>query len=385
MATGNVLVYFSQFGEPMQTHHKIVLDLAAKAIAKIKGYDFGGRYDPARHYRGPLYFVPDDTVLLNEASRLGIRSPNDLYGGVVPHLFAKTKAVTHGLVDRHAERPVGWCSAFAERVREIVLPGYTVFCNRDARIAASRMLPRGPIRLKKPASDSGRDQTVVTTWNEFEAVLEKVVDDAMPTYGLVLEENLRQVRTLSIGEIAVASLRLSYHGMQRTVTDNVGQPVYGGSDLVCVRGGWEALDRLPMLPEVRAAVAAARRYDAATAEFPGFTASRRNYDVALGIGVEDRQRSGVLEPSWRVGGASSAELAALTAFDRDPSLQIAVASHVEEYGPVCRAPADAVVQFEGDDPEAGPLLRYTIVTPQDHLRRKVWPLRQSQSGLVVPA
>jgi Protein of unknown function (DUF3182) len=282
MARGVVVVYFSRFGKPLQWHHKVVLDLVAKAIAKIKGYEFGGHYDPEYHYSGPLFFVPDDTLLLDEAARLGIRSSNDLYGGVVPHLFAKTKAITHGLIDRRAERPLGWSAAFAERVRDIVLPGFTVFSNRDARVAAGRMLARGPIRVKKPLSASGKDQTVVTTLNELDAELEKVSADEMATYGLVLEENLRQVKTLSIGEVAVGGLRISYHGTQRIVRDNEGQPVYGGSDLVCVRGGWESLDALPMSPEVRAAVVAARRYDAATEELPGFTASRRNYDVAQG-------------------------------------------------------------------------------------------------------
>ena len=252
MASGNVVIYFSRFGKPLQTHHKVVLDLAAKTIAKIKGYDFGGNYEPARGYPGPLYFVPDDTLVLNEALRIGVRSPNDLYGGVVPYLFTKTKAITHGLVDRCAERPLGWCSAFSERVRKIVLPGYTVFSDHDARVAAGRLLTRGPVRLKKPASASGRDQTVVATLNELDAALEKISEDEMATYGLVLEENLRRVRTLSIGEIAVGSVRISYHGTQRTVRDNEGRPVYGGSDLVCVRGGWEALDALPMGPEVHA-------------------------------------------------------------------------------------------------------------------------------------
>jgi hypothetical protein len=80
----------------------------------------------------------------------------------------------------------------------------------------------------------------------------------------------------------------------------------------------------------------------------------------------------VLEPSWRVGGASSAELAALATFARNPSVKIVRASHFEEYGEGRRAPADAIVEFQGDDPEAGPLLRYTIVTPQDQqLRQKV--------------
>ncbi len=188
---------------------------------------------------------------------------------------------------------------------------------------------------------------------------------APPAGGLVLEENLRRVRTLSVGEVAVGSFRISYHGTQRTVADNEGRPVYGGSELVCVRGGWEVLDALPMSAEVRAAVAAARRYDQATEEFHGFTASRRNYDVAQGIGADGWPQSGVLEPSWRVGGASSA-------FARDPSLEIVRASHVEEYGESHRAPVDAMVEFQGDDPEAGPLLRYTIVTPQDQqLRQKI--------------
>jgi len=69
---------------------------------------------------------------------------------------------------------------------------------------------------------------------------------------------------------------------------------------------------------------------------------------------DGRPRSGVLEPSWRVGGASSAELGALAAFARDPSLRIVGASHVEEYGKGCRAPTGAIVDFQGDDPEAGP-------------------------------
>src|SRR5262249_48965007 len=159
------------------------------------------------------------------------------------------------------------------------------------------------------------------------------------------------VRTLSVGEVAIGNLRISYYGTQRTVADNEGRQVYGGSDLVCVRGGWEGLDALPMSPQGRAAVVAARRYAEATEGVPGFAASRRNYDVAQGIGADGWPQSGVLEPSWRVGGASSAELAAFAAFARDPSLEIVGASHVEEYGEGRRAPTDAIVKFQGDDPE----------------------------------
>jgi hypothetical protein len=66
-----------------------------------------------------------------------------------------------------------------------------------------------------------------------------------------------------------------------------------------------------------------------------------------------------------VGGASSAEIAALAAFARAPSLDVVRASHVEEFGTGRRAPADAIIDFQGDDPAWGPLLRYTMVKPQD--------------------
>ena len=140
MANGVVVLYFSQFDKSLQWHHKVVLDATAKAIAKIKRYDFGGHYEAQCDYSGPRFFVPGDTLLVEETAYLGIHSSNDLYGGVVPHLFMKTKAITHGLTNRHAERPLGWSTVLAERVREIVLPGYTIFSYRDAQLAARRML-----------------------------------------------------------------------------------------------------------------------------------------------------------------------------------------------------------------------------------------------------
>jgi Protein of unknown function (DUF3182) len=103
---GIVVVYFSRFGKPLQWHHKVVLDAAAKTIGQIKGYEFGGHYEARCGYSEPLFFVPSDTLLLDDASQLGIRSRNDFYGGIVPYLFAKTKAITHGLVDYDAERPL---------------------------------------------------------------------------------------------------------------------------------------------------------------------------------------------------------------------------------------------------------------------------------------
>src|SRR5262249_45348168 len=55
------------------------------------------------------------------------------------------------------------------------------------------MLMRGPVRLKRPLNASGKGQTVATRLAEAETALEKVTTDELATYGIVLEESLRDV------------------------------------------------------------------------------------------------------------------------------------------------------------------------------------------------
>ena len=220
----------------------------------------------------------------------------------------------------------------------------------------------GAVRVKQALRDGGKGQTVITSIAELDELLETLSVETIATFGLVLEENLRRVTTLSIGQVTVDGLKIAYHGTQRTVMSNKREHVYAGSRLVCIRGGWEALDHLPMPPAVRLGLAQARSYDRAANEFQGFIASRRNYDVGQGLDGEGQWRSGVFEPSWRSGGASTAELAALTAFARDPSLHVFEASTVKDFGRARAAPRHALIHFVGDDSEEGPILRYTMVT-----------------------
>jgi uncharacterized protein DUF3182 len=161
----------------------------------------------------------------------------------------------------------------------------------------------------------------------------------------------------------LGDLSIAYHGTQRRTRDNDGNAAYGGSDLVCVRGGWAALQELAMPAHVRTGVSQARSYDEAMIEYPGFMASRRNYDVGQGLDSHGRWRSGVFESSWRAGGASPAELLAMRAFMDDPELMLVEASHVEKFGEHVEAPARAVVHFQGEDPQAGPIIRYTTLRP----------------------
>jgi hypothetical protein len=357
-----VAVYFSRLGAATYTHEKVTLSIVAESIARVNDWCYAGVYDPAERSGGGLFFVPDDTLMFDEARALGIHSSHQLYGAVAPYPFVKTKAITHGLVSSRAARPYGWSSTFADSVRNAVLPGYTVFSSNDARMAAMRLLPLGPIRVKEPLGDGGYGQTAVAGIAELDAFLEKLSLEEIECHGLVLETNLRRVTTRSVGQTMIGDRTITYHGTQRAVTNNHGSTVYGGSDLICVRGGWTELEKLPMDAQARLAVSQARTYDRNTDRYPGFLASRRNYDIGQGIDGRGRWRSGVFEASWRSGGASTAELAALMAFAEDPALQVVEATSVKQFGRRTTIPRGAVIHFHDDDPEDGPLLRYTVVT-----------------------
>ena len=66
----------------------------------------------------------------------------------------------------------------------------------------------------------------------------------------------------------------------------------------------------------------------------------------------------MLEQSWRIGGASGAEVAALEAFRDDPALSVVRASTTEIYGESPPLPPGATVYFQDIDDRVGPLVKY---------------------------
>lgn len=132
--------------------------------------------------------------------------------------------------------------------------------------------------------------------------------------------------------------------------------MYGGSELRVARGGFDALRRLDLADRERRAIDLACQYDAAvSAAYPALIASRRNYDVAFGLGADGRPRAGVLEQSWRAGGASIAELAAMQAFALSPALREVRAATRERYGADEPAPITQRLVFHGHDAAVGPI------------------------------
>ena len=200
------------------------------------------------------YVVPDATIAsLDSARALGIRGEEDLFGGVVPFPFVATKTITHPLIDPAAAAPQGWQSDFPERVRDVTLPGWSAFSVSDARAAGRRLLQDGDVRVKLASGIGGVGQFLARSEAELDAEL-ATIDPAEFAVGMVLERNLVEVRTYSVGWVRVGSLRVSYIGTQRSTRSCHGKEVYGGSSIEVVRGDFEALDRLAMEDGARRAI-----------------------------------------------------------------------------------------------------------------------------------
>jgi len=350
----------------LATHEAVVHQALGEKIARLLGARFSGQYDSALHKGPGLYFIPSDTLIGQEQSQaLGIQSVDDFFGGRIDCPFMATKAISHPLLDDATAQPKGWSEQFFRRADDSVLEGFTVFNQADAQRAGALLLVHGPVRIKPVLATAGRGQVVVTRKEELADVIAAQDLEEVATWGLVLEEDLQDVVTYSVGQVQVAGMIASYYGTQSLTKDNQGETVYGGSELWVVLGDYPELLKLGLEEPIRRSVTQAMNYEkAAIACFPQFLASRRNYDIAQGRNSRGQLCSGVLEQSWRIGGASAAEIEALTAFAADPSLRRIRTSTHEIYGETT-LPADADVLYESDDPDVGFITKYTRIQPYE--------------------
>lgn len=339
-------------GEDASEHEIATQQCLAKKLARLLGCEVQETYTHSPAQASQYYYVPHHTLVGPEhAEQLSIDHEQRLFGGLVPHDFVATKAITHGLWNTASQAPDGWSHSLARQLDECVLQGYSVFTAEDALHAGTALLARGAVRMKPVYANAGRGQHVLRDTDALRRVIDDMEDLAR---GVVLEENLTELETYSVGWCRVGSHDLSYVGTQDLTQDNQGQEVYGGSTLRCVRGDPSSLLTLDLSARERRAVALAIRYDAAvSAAYPSLIASRRNYDIALGMTQDGLERAGVLEQSWRAGGASVAELSAMLHFARHPDDREVHAYTRERYGAPSAPIKETDIVYAGQDRRVG--------------------------------
>lgn len=338
-----VEISVAEIGGGRDPHEVAVLHCAAGRLAEL----FGARRVAAAAAPPPCgrYWIPSSTLSRREAAALGISDGSQLWGGIVPAGYVATKLVSHPRPGRRAAAPKGWIDIIG--LEDCTLPGWSVFSRADALAAGAELLRGGPVRVKPPRERGGRGQRVVRSEEELGNWLDAASPRALEE-GLVLERDLVESTTYSVGfSVLPGGHRIAYVGTQRTVITPQGVAAYGGSRLEVVRGTFADLEATLRPGKPRAAVQAASRYDAVIRHAYGVVATRCNYDVIAGVDRLGRRHLGVLEQSWRFGGASMAELLAIERFTRMPGLQRVVAETVETFAGE-RVPAEAVMAWRGD-------------------------------------
>ncbi len=256
---------------PQAPRHEVETNRAlAQWLAQILGWEYGDSHDSQAGH--DLYLLPTQTLIGTETlMRLGVKGPEDVWGGYVEHDFICTKAITHGLLNKDAVAPKGWSLLFAKLTRGAVLDGVTVFSLKDARPAAEHLLYIGPIRLKPIHACAGRGQRLIKSLAQFDEIVAEPDAQALFRDGVVLEQHLNEVKTQSVGQSFINGKVLSYCGVQHLTHDSEGVEVYGGSDLLVVQGGYIELLRLELPDDVREAVRLAQVFDdAANQAYPSF-------------------------------------------------------------------------------------------------------------------
>jgi hypothetical protein len=342
-------------------HQHCARTVIARHLAGLTGSAFAGDFSGEVDSAVEPYFLPADTLTGEEARRYGIDGEEDLFGGVVPCDFVASKAISHCLVSEDAAAPPEWNRQFSDAIADVVLPGFTVFSREDAETGAKELLRNGPVQLKATGGFAGFGQEKIASASDLDVVLDEQDWDNIGRKGLVLEQRLENISASSVGQVKVGGITASYYALQKEVSDENRDNIYVGSALLVVRGDFDDLLSLDLSEGERSAIRDARKFDAAVDEhFEGFFASRRNYDVIRGFDPDGRPISGVLEQSWRIGGATAAEVLALEAFTSNPGLDRVKCRTVEVFGELADVPDDALLLYRGVDPKAGPITRYAV-------------------------
>lgn len=272
------------------------------------------------------YYIPPGPLDAEVAQELGIESADDMFGGVLEEREHADKAVFHRLVPGADASPGWYSSQFAQLVTEAgaVLPGYTVFSAKDAVAAMEQLQAAGysVVRTKDPTAQASKGQHAVSNETELVQALGDLSAEKIADHGLVLEPNLENPFTFSVGQIQLGGHIYSYVGHQEETMRPWGEVGYGGTTLTMVRGGFDELGRLLCGSDPARAHVVSQAEIALKAfyQYYGLVASRINFDAVVGS-ANGQTLSGICDQSFRIGGASPAEMLAIQTLLDDPDVE----------------------------------------------------------------
>jgi len=261
------------------------------------------------------YHVMAKTVTKEIAREFNISSPEDFYGVVVDHLQQVEKSVFYPVVG--TSFPGHYSTKFSKQVRDSVLKGYSFFDLEGALAAHQKLSYFGKLRLKLLPNSDGHGQFKITTDDEFREILNKVDENKLAEFGAVIEPNLFEANTTSVGEIRLGDDVYSFLAFQKDdIASEDGRNRYMGADLITIRGTMENLLDLNeaglVLDQVKKAVSFHQAYS-----YFKPVISRISYDVLCGTDFKGDVQIGVTDITARLGGSCPAVMLGVKVLDSD--------------------------------------------------------------------
>lgn len=315
-------------------------------LAKLTGRKYQGDLSLNTKIDSRDILFPHKSLPVSAGEELGVTSQNQIFGSVIEPIYAE-KSIFHPLINKPEVAPRNFPHKFPKQLFEskATLPGYTVFCLDDALSAFELLKLQGVVvRLKDPQGSSGTKQLIVASRTEVEEFVKSIDPSKLKALGLVLESNLinssdpkAALRAYSAGWTVIDGKIYSYIGEQMFgETGTVDR--YLGTKLYMVRGTTNNLIDFAKEKKLQSILQCLSKVKRAMVFLPYLIGSRINFDFLVGIPETlpanryIKERTYVVEQSFRVGGATPAELLGIQYLNTHKNAEIVTAISRVHYG-----------------------------------------------------
>lgn len=300
---------------PYRNYYRQRNGLVAQNVAAYLGLSY---YDekPIRVKADQLYQVPAVTLVRDSVPN-SIGTVEDFYGTLVNHRSQVGKAILHKSVSSNA--PGFYSPDFAHRVRDLVLPGFSAFSKADLirTFKKHESTQTHSFRLKLPEKSDGHGQYQIRDQEHLDQILKTQSDKVVAEEGLVIEADLHDAQTISVGFAVLGNDTYSFIADQRNDVAE-GRQRYLGAGVIVIRGDMRRLvDATQSGSNHEKAVRTAQVFYDHYSHFDP-VASRLSFDYLTGYDKQREHLSGITDITARLGGTCPALLLSVLELKKNP-------------------------------------------------------------------
>lgn len=251
------------------------------------------------------YLVPPKTREIAGIKKQGVESSADFYGHAAEYLEHADKSVFHTLISR--SNPGFYSEAFARSVQPFVLPGVSIFDVQDIEKGYEKMAAGDyDVRLKLANESNGLGQFVMKNRSQAKEIGNQLDSELLRKKGAVLEPNLLNPHTISVGYGIYGKDQYSFIALQKNgEIDSEGRSRYMGATVRVVRGDLRNLSKVTKNQEENLAIRSCTSFRDRYESFDSIS-SRLSFDYLFGEDKLGKTHSGVTDITARLGGTCPA-------------------------------------------------------------------------------